>query len=72
MVDGSSNLQVSDSSLLMGEDELRHLAHNLELSRLVAVAGKLRDEGHGIIQTYSPKVFIPLTHLCRDVCHYCI
>ena len=22
-------------------------------------------------QTYSPKVFIPLTHLCRDVCHYC-
>ena len=51
MVDGSSNLQVSDSSLLMGEDELRHLAHNLELSRLVAVAGKLRDEGHGIIQT---------------------
>src|SRR5262249_4665540 len=21
--------------------------------------------------TYSPKVFIPLTHLCRDVCHYC-
>ena len=71
MVDGSPNKQVSDSSLLMGEDELRHLAHNLELSRLVAVAGKLRDEGHGIIQTYSPKVFIPLTHLCRDVCHYC-
>ena len=21
--------------------------------------------------TYSPKVFIPLTNLCRDVCHYC-
>jgi len=21
--------------------------------------------------TFSPKVFIPLTHLCRDVCHYC-
>ena len=21
--------------------------------------------------TYSPKVFIPLTKLCRDVCHYC-
>lgn len=27
--------------------------------------------GHGMIQTYSPKVFIPLTTLCRNVCHYC-
>src|SRR5581483_5648354 len=25
----------------------------------------------GILVTYSPKVFIPLTKLCRDVCHYC-
>jgi FO synthase len=29
------------------------------------------DSGHGRIQTYSPKVFLPLTQLCRDVCHYC-
>src|SRR4249919_2805367 len=34
-------------------------------------AAALRDEGHGRIQTFSPKVFIPLTQLCRDVCHYC-
>lgn len=27
--------------------------------------------GHGTIVTYSRKVFIPLTQLCRDVCHYC-
>src|SRR3954454_7885871 len=25
----------------------------------------------GPLVTFSPKVFIPLTHLCRDVCHYC-
>ena len=25
----------------------------------------------GPLVTYSPKVFIPLTKLCRDVCHYC-
>jgi len=25
----------------------------------------------GRLITYSPKVFIPLTKLCRDVCHYC-
>ncbi len=32
---------------------------------------RLRDEGHGRNISYSRKVFIPLTHLCRDVCHYC-
>src|SRR5215216_6023467 len=34
-------------------------------------AWRLRSEGHGSLVTYSPKVFIPLTKLCRDVCHYC-
>jgi FO synthase len=38
---------------------------------LAEVAGQLRDRGHGNVVTYSRKVFIPLTHLCRDVCHYC-
>lgn len=44
--------------------------------RLIALAGDLRDDGldsagrPGVI-TYSPKVFIPLTRLCRDRCHYC-
>src|SRR6185312_8850409 len=42
-----------------------------ELSALMAQAAELRDSAHGRIQSYSPKVFIPLTHLCRDVCHYC-
>ena len=41
------------------------------LEELVAAAGRLRDAGHSSVVTYSPKVFIPLTHLCRDVCHYC-
>ena len=41
------------------------------LEDLCAVARALRDEGHGRLVTYSPKVFIPLTKLCRDVCHYC-
>ena len=38
---------------------------------LMKVAGTLRDQGFGNVMTYSRKVFIPLTHLCRDVCHYC-
>src|SRR5437763_1747686 len=41
------------------------------LEDLCAEARALRDEGHGSLVTYSPKVFIPLTKLCRDVCHYC-
>jgi 7,8-didemethyl-8-hydroxy-5-deazariboflavin synthase CofG subunit len=42
-----------------------------QLAELIDAAGRLRDEGHGRNLSYSRKVFIPLTHLCRDVCHYC-
>ena len=38
------------------------------LEELCAEARALR---RGPLVTYSPKVFIPLTKLCRDVCHYC-
>ncbi len=47
-----------------------------DLARLTAVAARTRDAGlaaagrPGVI-TYSPKVFIPVTRLCRDKCHYC-
>jgi FO synthase len=41
------------------------------LDDLCAEARSLRDQWHGRVVTYSPKVFIPLTKLCRDVCHYC-
>jgi len=42
-----------------------------DLSTLMEVAAALRDAGHGRLVSYSRKVFIPLTQLCRDVCHYC-
>ena len=38
---------------------------------LMAEAARLRDEGKGRTITYSRKVFIPLTTLCRDTCTYC-
>src|SRR3954466_11847090 len=41
------------------------------LDELCEEARALRAEGHGRLVTYSPKGFIPLTKLCRDVCHYC-
>jgi FO synthase len=44
---------------------------DLPPATLVARASHLRDEGHGALVTYSRKVFLPLTQLCRDSCHYC-
>ena len=41
------------------------------LAELIAEAAALRDCAHGRLISYSRKVFIPLTKLCRDVCHYC-
>src|SRR5689334_22801781 len=39
--------------------------------QLAPIAGRLRDAGWGSRISYSRKVFVPLTRLCRDVCHYC-
>jgi FO synthase len=43
----------------------------LPLGRLLARAQTLRAPSSNGLVTFSPKVFIPLTKLCRDVCHYC-
>ncbi len=47
------------------------LARFSELDALMAAAAAIRDEARGAVVSYSRKVFIPLTRLCRDVCHYC-
>src|SRR5260221_9780221 len=43
----------------------------MPLSELMEAAAALRDRGHGRLISYSRKVFITLTKLCRNVCHYC-
>ncbi len=48
----------------------RDLLHT-PLADLTALARGVRDEAHGRRVTFSPKVFIPLTMLCRDRCGYC-
>jgi FO synthase len=55
----------------IGDVEALALAECTNLSAMCAAATSLRDAGHGDLVTYSRKVFIPLTRLCRDVCHYC-
>src|SRR5262249_10255134 len=54
---------------LSGE-EARALV-DCELGPLLHAAARRRDAVHGPVISYSRKVFIPLTRLCRDVCHYC-
>lgn len=52
-------------------DEALALVDFQDLSKLLAAAAARRDAAHGGFVSYSRKVFIPLTQLCRDVCHYC-
>jgi FO synthase len=62
-------LDVAEAAVLL-------TARGAALDDLLAVAGTVRDAGlvnagrPGIV-TFSKKVFIPLTRLCRDRCHYC-
>jgi FO synthase len=62
-------LDATETEILLG-------ARDEDLVRLCAAAARVRDAGlaaagrPGVV-TYSRKVFIPLTRLCRDRCHYC-
>ena len=62
-------LDVAETTVLLA-------ARGEDLERVCAVAARVRDAGlaaagrPGTV-TYSPKVFIPVTRLCRDRCHYC-
>jgi FO synthase len=63
-------------SLDRTEAEILLSARGEQLDDLLASAARVRDQGladagrPGVV-TYSRKVFIPLTRLCRDRCHYC-
>jgi FO synthase len=46
------------------------LMKEASLAALLHAAGALRDRFKGRSVSYSRKVFIPLTHLCRDYCGY--
>ena len=59
------------ASRRLDDDEILALADCQDTRALMDMASALRDAGHQNIVSYSRKVFIPLTHLCRDVCHYC-
>lgn len=60
--------------VLLDEDDAQALIETEaadEIRALLAVAGHLRTRLKGTAVTYSPKVFLPITNLCRDRCSYC-
>tara|TARA_B110000977_G_scaffold52956_1_gene71954 strand:+ start:5342 stop:7837 length:2496 start_codon:yes stop_codon:yes gene_type:complete len=71
MTQGNEKLLVESSSRRLDDEEVLSLAGFDDTRSLMSVAGAIRDAGHQNTVSYSRKVFIPLTHLCRDVCHYC-
>lgn len=68
--DGSLDGGVRGDAVLSDKEALA-LASRTDTARLAQEAAHCRDLGFGDVVTYSRKVFIPLTQLCRDVCHYC-
>src|SRR6056297_3644895 len=79
-------LRRAEQGLTLGRDEAAALlgARDADLERLLDVAGRVRDAAPWYAEgawgrttdgrrrvTYSRKVFVPLTHLCRDACGYC-
>jgi FO synthase len=63
-------IPVSCSGVEFQHPELQHLL-DTPLDELMSQAREVRDREHGSRITFSPKVFIPLTMLCRDTCGYC-
>jgi FO synthase len=52
-------------------DAAYDLVHESDLAAMLARAEAMTVSAHGTQVSFSKKVFIPLTKLCRDVCHYC-
>lgn len=71
-----SALSLEDAALgrPLEDDQARALvgATADALAAMCEAAGRMRDLGKGRVVSFSPKVFIPLTHMCRDFCGYCI
>jgi len=64
-------LQLAEQGQGLSDADSRELIQVTDLEVLLPLATKVRDLGHPTAISYSRKVLVPLTHLCRDVCHYC-
>ena len=68
-----SNLlkNITEQESGISDDDALALSTVQDTEVLAQYAERLRDQGFGHVITYSKKIFVPLTQLCRDVCHYC-
>lgn len=55
----------------VSREEALELAESASLEELLEAAREVREQGKGKTVSFSKKVFIPLTTLCRDYCSYC-
>ena len=60
-----------NTSSSLSRDEALGLADVADTAALCKIAREMRNDYFGNNVTYSKKIFLPLTYLCRDVCHYC-
>lgn len=68
--DNVTNTLIGDAGYI-SRDALLQLVESADPVDLRGAAKAVRDQAYGSLVTFSPKVFVPLTQLCRDVCHYC-
>jgi len=71
--DIAATLERAEAGARLSAQEAYAFEHTTssELLALLQVADALRARHHGDVITYSRKVFLPLTNLCRDYCGYC-
>ena len=71
----SLSTHLNDKALWrIDKDEVAYYEHmvlNAPLEKLIDTASNKRDTHWGDVVTYSRKIFVPLTNMCRDTCSYC-
>ena len=71
LLEWDSVLRRAEKEAGLDRDQALLLMQSADLDALLAAASSLRDRHKGRTVSYSRKVFVPLTHLCRDYCGYC-
>ena len=73
MANLSSGCSVEDFHKIDKEEieAYKRMAQEVPLKSLMEKASQKRDDYWGKVITYSRKIFVPLTNMCRDTCSYC-
>jgi len=64
-------IEIARQGNRLSNEQALQLTDSRDLTGLMQATAAIRDSRYPSLVSYPPKVFIPLTQLCRDVCHYC-